>query len=394
MKFALKVMRGNEVSMLMLDAQDLQSARLQATGNGYTVLDCRALATRWQLPSRQQPFQVSLFSQELLILLESGLSLIESIEGLAEKEQQPTSNQVLSKLRDALYEGLPFSQALARQPETFTPLYVALIRASERTGDMVQALRRHVAYQSQVDLIRKKMIAAAIYPLILLVVGGLVVLFLLGYVVPRFSTVYEQGGDNLPWASRMLLQWGQLLQGHSQAALLIGISFFVLLGWLLSLATVRGWLWQKVWQVPSLGEALRIYQLARFYRTLGMLLQGGIPLVTALSMVQSLLPLGLQQALTQVIGEIREGKPLSQAMQHHGFTTSIALRMLRVGEQSGNMDQMLERIGLFYDEETARKVEWFGKLLEPTLMVLIGLIVGLVVILMYMPIFELAGAIE
>lgn len=398
MKFELKVLQDAQVSVLTLEAADAQAATKQAQSRGYGVLRVRATSAAragvlsWPLAA--QAFNVSLFSQELLALLESGLSLIEAIEGLAEKEQHDRSRSVLEQLRAALYEGLPLSQALAQQPDTFSPLYIALIRASERTGDMAQALKRHVAYQTQVDVIRKKIISASIYPLLLIVVGGLVVLFLLGYVVPRFSSIYESGGQNLPWASRMLLQWGQLLQGHGELVLFATAGLCAALLLIFSRPAVRGWLMQRIWQIPSLGEALRIYQLARFYRTLGMLLQGGIPLMTALAMVQSLLPEKMQQALSQVIRDVREGKLLSSAMEAYGLTTSIASRMLRVGERSGQLDEMLSRIGVFYDEDTARRVEWLSKLLEPALMVLIGLIVGLVVVLMYMPIFELAGAIE
>lgn len=396
MKFELKVLQGAQVSWVSLDATDRQAALQQAQAKGYGVLQVRtSRASGWpQWPLKTHTFNLSLFSQELLTLLESGLSLIEAIEGLAEKEQQDHARAVLTQLRTALFEGLPLSQALALQPSVFSALYIALIRASERTGDMVQALRRHVAYQSQVEAIRKKIIAASIYPVLLIVVGGLVVLFLLGYVVPRFSTIYESGGDNLPWASQMLLRWGQLLQGHGEWVLLATLGMATTLWLLFSRPTSKAWIMQRVWQIPSLGEALRIYQLARFYRTLGMLLQGGIPLLTALGMVQSLLPQELQLALQRVMTEVREGKALSGAMESHGLTTSIANRMLRVGERSGKLDDMLGRIGVFYDEETARRVEWLSKLLEPALMVLIGLIVGLVVVLMYMPIFELAGAIE
>ncbi|KQT42215.1 MULTISPECIES: type II secretion system F family protein [unclassified Methylophilus] len=397
MKFELKVMQGTQVSWLSLDAPDQQSARQQAQSQGYGILQVRqADAAGWlpKWPFNKQSFNLSLFSQELLALLESGLSLIEAIEGLAEKEQHDQSRYVLTRLSTSLYEGLPLSQALALQPEVFSALYVALIRASERTGDMAQALRRHVAYQAQVEAIRKKIISASIYPVLLIVVGGMVVLFLLGYVVPRFSTIYESGGDNLPWASRMLLRWGQLLQGHGELVFMSTIGISVLLWLIFSRPASKIWVMQRVWSIPSLGEALRIYQLARFYRTLGMLLQGGIPLLTALGMVQSLLPQELQQVLQKVISEVREGKQLSSSMETHGLTTSIANRMLRVGERTGQLDEMLGRIGIFYDEDTARRVEWLSKLLEPTLMVLIGLIVGLVVVLMYMPIFELAGAIE
>lgn len=397
MKFELKVLQDAQVNWLTLEATDLQSARQQAQMQGYGVLQIRpARTSRWlpQWPLKTQTFNLSLFSQELLALLESGLSLIEAIEGLAEKEQQDHGRAVLTRLRTALYEGLPLSQALALQPAVFSPLYVALIRASERTGDMVQALRRHVAYQAQVEAIRKKIISASIYPVLLIVVGGLVVLFLLGYVVPRFSSIYESGGENLPWASQWLLRWGQLLQGHGEMVLFATLGAATMLWLVFSRPASKAWFMQRVWQIPSLGEALRIYQLARFYRTLGMLLQGGIPLLTALGMVQSLLPQELQQSLQRVIADVREGKALSGAMEAHGLTTSIANRMLRVGERTGRLDEMLGRIGVFYDEDTARRVEWLSKLLEPALMVLIGLIVGLVVVLMYMPIFELAGAIE
>lgn len=397
MKFELKVLKGAQISWLSIEANDLQSARQQAQAQGLGVIQIRkAQASGWmpKWPGKKQTFNLSLFSQELLALLESGLSLIEAIEGLAEKEQQDHARVVLTKIRTSLYEGLPLSQALALQPSEFSALYVALIRASERTGDMVQALKRHVAYQAQVDAIRKKIISASIYPVLLIVVGGLVVLFLLGYVVPRFSSIYESGGDNLPWASRMLLQWGQLLQGHGEVVFLSTLGIGFLLWLIFSRPSSKAWIMQRIWKIPSLGEALRIYQLARFYRTLGMLLQGGIPLLTALGMVQSLLPQELQQALQKVIGDVREGKPLSSSMEANALTTSIANRMLRVGEKSGRLDEMLGRIGIFYDEDTARRVEWLSKLLEPALMVLIGLIVGLVVVLMYMPIFELAGAIE
>ena len=157
---------------------------------------------------------------------------------------------------------------------------------------------------------------------------------------------------------------------------------------------MRAAIMRKVWQIPALGEAMRIYQLARFYRTLGMLLRGGIPLVTAMGMVSSLLQPLLRSSLEKVIVDVREGKPMSAAMEQYGMTTSISIRMLRVGERTGQMGDMMERIGAFYDEEISRVVEWLTKLLEPALMIIIGLVVGLVVVLMYMPIFELAGSIQ
>ena len=403
MKFELKVAQGADIRSLALEASSALQARALAEAQGFSVLavrgagfSLRALFSANLAGAKlgQSKFNVMLFSQELLALLESGLSLVEAIEALAEKEQQTESKLILNQVKAALFDGLPLSSALALVPQVFSPLYIALIRASERTGDMAQALARHVTYQTQIDAVRKKIIAASIYPSILLVVGGLVVLFLLGYVVPKFSGIYENTGADLPWMSQMLLKWGQLLQTQGKAVFLVLLTVLSLLVFAFSRPIVRAAVMAKVWQIPALGESLRIYQLARFYRTLGMLLRGGIPLVTAMGMVSSLLQPLLRSRLDLVINDVREGKPISSAMEQHDMTTSISIRMLRVGERTGQMGDMMERIGAFYDEEIARKVEWFTKLLEPILMMVIGLVVGLVVVLMYMPIFELAGNIQ
>jgi general secretion pathway protein F len=395
MKFELKVARGQQIQSLVLDAGDAIQAQLQAEAQGFSVLATKAqgkLAVARGLG--KQKFNLMLFSQELLSLLDSGLSLVEAIEALAEKEANAESKTILTQVMAALYEGLPLSSALERFPQVFPALYVALIRSSERTGDMVQALGRHVTYQGQLDAVRKKIVTASIYPVLLIIVGGLVMLFLLGYVVPKFSTIYESAGTDLPWMSQVLLAWGRLLQEHGKEVFMGFIGVVAVLGYVLSRPAVRAAIMNQVWKIPALGETMRIYQLARFYRTLGMLLRGGIPLVMAMQMVSSLLQPALRASLALVERDIREGKPLSSAMEEHGMTTSIAIRMLRVGERTGRMGEMMERIGVFYDEEIARAVDWFTRLLEPLLMVVIGLVIGVVVVLMYMPIFELAGNIQ
>ena len=398
MKFELKVALGEAISLLALEASNAAQARSLAESQGFSVLAVHSAGLSFQhfLSNKlaKPKFNLMLFSQELLALLESGLSLVEAIDALTEKEQQAESKAILKQVMAALYEGLPLSKALEKTPQVFSSLYVALIRASEHTGDMVQALARHVTYQTQVDAVHKKIITASIYPVLLIIVGGLVVLFLLGYVVPKFSTIYESTGADLPWMSQLLLSWGRLLQEHGKAVFATFIASMTMLGFTLSRPSVRAAIMRKVWQIPALGETMRIYQLARFYRTLGMLLRGGIPLVTAMGMVSSLLQPLLRSNLEKVTHDVREGKPMSSAMELHGMTTAISIRMLRVGERTGQMGEMMERIGAFYDEEIGRAVEWFTKLLEPMLMIIIGLIVGLVVVLMYMPIFELAGNIQ
>jgi len=395
MQYELKILKGSEkIQHIRLDAASAEEARAQAGAQGYTVLSLRAGGLASSLSQRRSHFPLLLFSQELLSLLTAGLSLIEALEALTEKERHADIKKVYDGIVAKLYEGQTFSGALGDFPAIFPPLYVATVRASEKTGDMTEALSRYVSYQTQIDQVRKKIVSASIYPALLLGVGGLVIVFLMGYVVPKFSAVYEGSNTELPWMSKLLLQWGTLIESHGLAMLSgAGAALFAGL-YALSLPQVRAALMRKLWQIPALGERMHVYQLARFYRTLSMLLKGGTPIVNALSMVSGLLQPELRNRLEQATASIREGHAISHAMELYGLTTPVALRMLRVGERTGEMGEMMERIAAFYDEEMARWVDWFTKLFEPILMAFIGVVIGLIVILMYLPVFDLAGNIQ
>jgi general secretion pathway protein F len=383
------------VVSLRVEAMSASEASLTVERQGYSVLGIRrrhglALA----LPRRRSRFPLLLFSQELHVLLEAGLSLIEAMETLAEKEAHAPTREALTQIIGYLYEGRTFSYALEQSPSAFPSLYVAMIRAAEKTGDLPVALARFIGYQTQIDLVRKKIISAAIYPLLLIGVGGLVVVFLLAYVVPRFSGAYETAGRELPWLSQLLLTWGVLLRSNGAAVLLGALAVASAAGFAVSRSSVRHWVTEKLWQIPAVGERLRVYQVARLFRAVAMLLKGGIPIVSALGMVQGLLRPALRTRLARATTAIREGQTASQALHANGLTTPVALRLLRVGERSGQMGEMMDRIANFHDEEMARWVEWFTRLFEPLLMALIGLVIGIIVVLMYLPIFELAGTIQ
>jgi general secretion pathway protein F len=383
------------VVTLELDAASSGEASAQAAARGCAAVSVRAERNwKMRLASRPARFSLMLFSQELLALLESGITLVEGLETLAEKESRPDTRQLLQQVLDRLREGRPFSAALQQFPEHFPALFVAAVRASERTGDLPETLARYVAYQAQVESLRKKIIAAAIYPALLIVVGALVSLFLLGYVVPRFSQVYEDMGDQLPWLSHLLLLWGKALQSHWAMILIVMAGVAAAVIHALSRRSAIEWMARQLWRIPAVGERLRLYQLARFYRTAGMLLRGGTAAVPALNLVGGLLAASLRSRLELAVEDIRRGRALSQAMEAHGLATPVALRMLRVGERGGRMGEMMERIAAFYDEDMARWVEWFTRMFEPLLMAFIGLVIGAIVLLMYLPIFELAGSIQ
>src|SRR5512139_1459627 len=221
MRYEVKALRGeDELTAFALDAVDAVDAASQAQGQGYTVIAIKPKAgwPVWRKPGMGS-FPLVLFSQELLALLEAGLSLVESLETLAEKEQQSEIRKTLAQIIDSLYEGHTFSHALQHSPANFPLLYVATIRACEQTGALPEALSRYVAYQSQMDAVRRQVVSASIYPMLLTGVGGLVTLFLMVYVVPRFSHIYADIGGDLPLMSRLLMRWGQLLEANGAAIL-------------------------------------------------------------------------------------------------------------------------------------------------------------------------------
>jgi general secretion pathway protein F len=335
-----------------------------------------------------------LFSQELLALLTAGLSIVECLEALLEKEPNPGTRSVLTRLLGGLREGKRFSGVLAEQPELFPPLYIGIVRAAEGTSDLPRSLTRYIDYQQRIDAVRSKIISAAIYPAILMLVGGGVSLFLIGYVVPRFAEVYQGAGRSLPWMSQLLLDWGQFSTQHSKGLLSgigIGIAFLLLV--LRQFSANGGWQ-RLIGKLPGIGERVRIYELSRLYLTLGMLLEGGIPIVAAMETVHEMVSANVRIGLKAATASIQSGAQLSFAFEAHHLTTPISLRMLRVGERSGEMGQMLTQSAAFYDGEISRWIDRFTRTFEPVLMGGIGLIVGGIVVLLYLPIFDLAGSLS
>jgi general secretion pathway protein F len=395
MRYHIKFMQGDlSLASITVEAPSEVDARQQANALGHAVV---AVAPEgrwtWGLAARKVDFPVVLFSQELLSLLSSGVSIVEALETLALKEARPAVREVLKGLLGQLREGRSLSAALQTMPHTFPALYIASVKASERTSNLSEALQRYIAYASQLEGVRVKLVSAAIYPMMLIGVSSLVILFLMGYVVPRFSQIYEDMGDQLPWMSRLMLEWGRAIEQYG--VWFLGLFVALICGLAMGGGRrILAFFLQILWRVPSVGERMRIFQLTRLYRTLGMLLRGGIPIATALDMVSGLLSPAMQSRLAAATSAIREGQALSWAFESHGLCTAVSSRMMRVAERAGNMGEMMERAAAFHDEEMARWADWLTRLLGPVLMLVMGLLIGAIVVLMYLPIFQLAETIQ
>jgi len=394
MEYRVKALDGSSsVVSYVVDAADEADARRQLALRELRIISLepvRRLRRLFQAPQ----LQVAVFSQQLVSLLDAGLSLVEALEALAQKESSTGTKRILDQILARLFEGQTLAAAVAEHPATFPDLYVASVRASERTGALREALTRYIAYQQQADALRKTLVNACIYPAVLLVAGLLVTLFLMGYVVPRFSSIYEDVGSNLPFASRLLLEWGQLIDAHAGIVVVGALAALFGAGYGLMRPGVRAAIGSWLARIPAIGRQLHVYQLARLYRTTGMLIRGGMPAVPAMRMSAGVVMASSRAAFAAATRAVSEGQSLAEALERNGLTTPVAARMLRVGERSGNMGEMMERISDFCDEELARWVAVVTRLIEPVLMIVIGLVIGLIVVLMYFPIFQLAGSIQ
>jgi len=379
----------------------VQVVEISAAGSGKAMAPRERISLAGLLGRHR--FDLSLFVYELLALLRAGLALTEALETLNERRRQnhsaapaeETGHSVLPELIRLMQEGKSFSAALGTQPDCFSALFVAMVAASEQTGGMMQALERYLQYHGQVSLVRQKLIAASLYPAMLLLTGTVVAFFLVWFLAPRFGHVYEgMTHADLPLLSRWLIGFGLFVSDHTAASLACLALTLVAAVALPMRPVVQQRCLAMLARIEWIGGMLKLMQLARFYRSLGMLLQGGVALLPSLEMTRELLPLPLQPGLTRSMLSIAQGKKMSESLQQENLMTSVAQRLLRAGERNGQIAGMLEQAALFHEREIMQWVEKFARLVEPILMLAMGLGIGLIVVLLYLPIFDLAGSLQ
>jgi general secretion pathway protein F len=385
-----RVSRDRQFEALTVAGLSAEAVRAEQEEAGHLCISVTPLGFRAGKSSAK--FSLLIFCQQLLSLLEAGLQLVEALAALAEKEAEAHHSQVLAQVSADLKSGLSFSASLRNQPAVFPAVLQAAIAASERTGDIQDAIRRFVAYEAKFQGLKSKLKSALIYPVTLLGLGGMVSLFLLGYVVPRFATVFADRLDDMPYLSGLVIRAGLLISEHPWWLLALLCATVLAVYASFRQPLVRDRLLASLRQLPGIGGIMSSLELIRMYRALGMLLKGGIPAVQALEMAEWVTTQHTRSRLQLARELIREGRPFSHALKVHSLLTPVSERLVVAGERSGQMAEMLTRAADFLDFELEQTLDRAAKLLEPVLMVLIGGIIGGIVILMYLPIFELADS--
>lgn len=334
---------------------------------------------------------VTVFVEQFNALLTAGLSVIESLETL--QRGRPSSwSAPLVILTTALKQGQSLSEAMSQQ-RVFPALLIALVRSAEQTSNLPEALQRYLEHEERAAKVRHQVTSVALYPTLLMLVGGAVMAFLMLYVMPRFARVFESM-TNLPWSAQLMVSWSKLLSQHGSVLMVGALCVVALFIATIASERQRGRMLSLAMSWRPLAQTLRIYHLARWYRTIGMLVAGGIPLPESLDLAESVLPLPLRSGAIRSAQAMREGLPPSTAFELADMATPVAAQLIKAGERSGDVGEMLQRAANFHESEVTKSIDKAMRIIEPVVMTLIGLGVGIIVILMYLPIFELASAIQ
>jgi len=335
-----------------------------------------------------------IFNQQFVTLVKAGLPILKSLDLLAERLTDPKLGRYIKAVRDDVKTGASLSDAFAAQG-VFPPIYVTSVMAGEKSGALAEVLERYIQYQKLALAVRKKVLLSLLYPSLLIGLTILLIVFLVTYVVPNFAQLYESMEADLPVVTQVLIAVGTTARNY----VLAGAGLLIAL-----VAAFRIWSRGEAAQekidrtkvrTPVLGDIWTKYQVAQLSRVLSTLLMGGIPLVQALETAgKSLGSSLLRKAMEQTRKLVREGQSLSAAFQTTGLFPELSIDMIEVGESTGALPQMLNSVAEFYEDDVQTRMQAALSLIEPAIMIFMGIFVAFVLVALYLPIFSLADTLR
>ena len=335
------------------------------------------------------------FTRQLATMIDAGIAIVQSLQALADQYSNKVMRDVIRDITTRVESGESFSEALQKHPKAFSRLYISMVAAGEKGGLLAEILARLATYLENSARLRRKVKSTMMYPIVVSTVAIAITVFLLVKVVPVFKDVYSSFGAKLPGPTEFLMTLSDLM-GHYLWVFLIGLGAIVY-GWLYFIKTKGGrdfWDKQRI-SLPVFGPIAHKICLARFTRTLASLIRSGVPILEVLQIVsQTVDNTVMEKAIKAASADIERGEGIATALGKHPVFPSMIIRMISAGEQTGNIDTMLERVSNFLDEEIETMLSGLMSLLEPLLIVFLGLLVGGMVICMYLPIFNLGNIVS
>jgi type IV pilus assembly protein PilC len=330
-----------------------------------------------------------LFNQELAALIRAGLPIVAGLDILLERRKNAAFRRALADVRDRVRGGAALSEAFDAQGDLFPKIFCSTLASGERSGEVANVLQRYIAYQKTILALRRRVIAALVYPACLFLISIVIIFIIITFVIPKFLDFYNDLGAELPLITRLLIGLSMLISKWLPA-LVVGAILFAL--------AFRAWrqtpsgrltLDRLKMRLPILGPIWERFAVTRFVRTLSTLLSGGIPMVTALGIsARAVGNAQFEQELLRVEKKVREGGSLWQSLEETGRCSDIAIEMTKVGESTGSLHEMLENVSEFYDEEIETRLSTIMALLEPAMLIGMGVIVGAMLLAIYMPLLR------
>jgi type IV pilus assembly protein PilC len=399
MEFRCRLGRpSGEIVEAIYVADDEAGLRRELEEKGLYVLALRrrgglaALALSWmqRRPVSRREFLV--FNQQFATLLKAGMPLVQSLDILRERVLNATFKAVLDGVHEKVKAGMSLSEAFGEHAELFPSIYSASLMAGERSGNLDAVIRRYVAYEKIIGTVKRRTISALIYPAVLVVLMLALVGIIVIRVVPSFSGFYANFDRELPLSTRVIVGISDAIIGNLWLILLaIVAGTFALIGWTRQPGQ-RTRLDRWLLELPWIGTTVRKFATSQLARTLATLLGGGIPLVNALDIAGGAMTnRHLATEMAAVTTRVREGQSFASALRVRGMLPDVAVKMVEVGESSGALQEMLNSLADFYDEEIETEVGRFVTLIEPAVLVVMGVVIALVVLALYMPLFELSS---
>ena len=389
-------MRGDVVEATYV-AESESRLRKELAEKGLHILAIqRAGLARWspRLPSRRRigTREFVIFNQEMATLLRAGMPLVQSIDILRQRVPNPTLKAVLDDVHERVRSGSALSEAFEAQGDLFPGVYTASLLAGEKSGGLEEVIRRYVSYVKVVGTMRRKTLSALVYPAILTVLALVVVAIIVLEVVPEFAEFYRSFNAELPLATRAIVLVSRTLIDNFWLVVL-GLATLSALAWSwLTTPERRTQIDALVLRLPGIGPTIRKFSTSQMARTLATLLGGGIPLVTGLEIAaRSLGNRRMASELEQVALRVREGAALAPTMATSGVFPDVAIKMVEVGESTGALQEMLNSLADFFDEEIETNLGRFITLIEPALLVVMGLVIAGLLLALYLPLFQLSS---
>jgi type IV pilus assembly protein PilC len=338
-----------------------------------------------------------IFTRQLATLIDAGLPLLRSLTVLAKQERDPLLHKTINALADAVQGGSTFSESMAGHPLIFNKLYINMVKAGELGGVLELVLNRLAEFQEKAQKVKNKVVSAMAYPVIVLIIAILIMLFLMAFIVPRFQTIFTDmlGGKPLPLITQWVIAVSDMVQNMFKPPYLwftIGSVVGIIMGFKTLSASQggRAFLDKVKLHTPLFGDLLRKSSISRFSRTLGTLVTSGVPILQALNITRDTAGNSvIAEAVTKVHDAVKEGESIVQPLEASGVFPPMVISMVDVGEETGQLPEMLLKIAEVYDDEVDNAVEGLTSLLEPIMIVFLALIVGTIVIALFMPLIEI-----